>query len=168
MFRRAAGTTAVALSLAGLLVLGTPSQALAADLTAAISVDVFSTDPHKSYAANDYLLLANVYESLYGHDEKGKLIPTLATGVEIKDMGLTYEFTLRPNVRFHNGNVLTAEDVRFSWQRAVEPARGLLIHRVGRYRVDGVGRHTSEHLCEQARRIRCLSALEHEATHQRG
>ena len=123
-FRRAASATAAALSLAGAFALGAPSSALAApDITAAISVDVFSTDPTKFFAANDYLLMANVYESLYGHDEKGNLIPTLATGVEVKDDGLTYEFTLRPNVKFHNGDPFTAEDVRFSWQKAVDPVR---------------------------------------------
>ncbi len=31
--------------------------------------------------------------------------------------GLTYEFTLRPNLKFHNGDPCTAEDVRFSFQR---------------------------------------------------
>ena len=123
--QRAAGAVTATLSLAGALVLGAPGTALAAppDVTAAISVDVFSTDPTKFFAANDYLLMANVYESLYGHDEKGNLIPTLATAVEVKDDGLIYEFTLRPNVKFHNGNAFTAEDVRFSWQKATDPVR---------------------------------------------
>jgi peptide/nickel transport system substrate-binding protein len=120
--------TSVAMSLAGALAVGIPATALAAlaahpNITAAISVDVFSTDPTKFFAANDYLLMSNIYESLYGHDEKGNLVPTLATGVEIKDDGLTYEFTLRPNVKFHNGNPFTAEDVRFSWQKAIDPVR---------------------------------------------
>ncbi len=124
LLRSAAGTTATVLSVAGALSFGAPSLALAApDITAAISVDVFSTDPTKFFAANDYLLMANVFESLYGHDEKGNLIPTLATGVEMKDDGLSYEFTLRPNVKFHNGNTFSAEDVRFSWQKAVDPVR---------------------------------------------
>jgi len=124
--RHAFGAIAGALSLAGALTLGSSGMALAAalpNITASISVDVFSTDPTKFFAANDYLLMGNVYESLYGHDEKGNLVPTLATAVEIKDDGLTYEFTLRPNVKFHNGNTFSAEDVRFSWQKAVDPLR---------------------------------------------
>ena len=119
------GASATLLALAGVLGMAEASKAWAAhpNVTAAISVDVFSTDPTKFFAANDYLLMANVYESLYGHDEKGNLVPTLATGVEIKDDGLTYEFSLRPNVKFHNGNPYTAEDVRFSWQKAIDPVR---------------------------------------------
>ena len=121
--RRAASTTTAALALAGALASASPAALAAPDVSAAISVDVFSTDPTKFFAANDYLLMSNVFESLYGHDEKGALIPTLATGVEIKDDGLTYEFTLRPNVKFQNGNAFSAEDVRFSWQKAVDPVR---------------------------------------------
>ena len=123
IFRRAASTTTAALALAGALASASPAALAAPDVSAAISVDVFSTDPTKFFAANDYLLMSNVFESLYGHDEKGALIPTLATGVEIKDDGLTYEFTLRPNVKFQNGNAFSAEDVRFSWQKAVDPVR---------------------------------------------
>ena len=111
-----------ALSLGMLVVYASAGPALAAsDVTAAISVDVFSTDPGKFFAVNDFLLIANVYESLYGHDENGKLVPTLASAVEIKDDGLTYEFALRPGVKFHNGDPFTAEDVRFSWKRATDP-----------------------------------------------
>lgn len=111
-----------ALSLGMLVVYASAGPALAAsDVTAAISVDVFSTDPGKFFAVNDFLLIANVYESLYGHDENGKLVPTLASAVEVKDDGLTYEFALRPGVKFHNGDSFTAEDVRFSWKRATDP-----------------------------------------------
>ena len=115
--------SALALSIGSLMAITAPAQAAVPDVTAAISVDVFSTDPTKFFAANDYLLMANVYESLYGHDEKGNLIPTLASAVVIKDDGLTYEFTLRAGVKFHNGTPFTAEDVRFSWQKAVDPVR---------------------------------------------
>ena len=100
--------SALALSIGSLMAITAPAQAAVPDVTAAISVDVFSTDPTKFFAANDYLLMANVYESLYGHDEKGNLIPTLASAVVIKDDGLTYEFTLRAGVKFHNGNPFTA------------------------------------------------------------
>ena len=50
--RRAPGAAAATLSIVGALASGVPSQALAApDVTAAISVDVFSTDPTKFFAA---------------------------------------------------------------------------------------------------------------------
>ena len=121
--RSATATLAAALSLASVLAFGAPGLALAAaDITAGISTDVFSMDPGKAFAANDNVLIYNVYESLFGHDEKGKVVPVLATAVDVKDAGLTYEFTLRAGVKFHNGDPFTAEDVRFSWMRAISPA----------------------------------------------
>src|SRR3546814_4834647 len=67
------------------------------------------------------MFFSNVFEGLYGHDLDGKLTPELAVSYEQSDDGLTYTFKLRPNAKFHNGDPLTAEDVRFSWKRSNDP-----------------------------------------------
>ncbi|HZK92329.1 MAG TPA: ABC transporter substrate-binding protein [Stellaceae bacterium] len=46
-----------------------------------------------------------------------KMGPSLAEKWEESEDGKTYEFTLRPNLKFHNGDPLTAEDVKFSFDR---------------------------------------------------
>jgi peptide/nickel transport system substrate-binding protein len=45
------------------------------------------------------------------------LAPSLAESWSISKDGLTYEFVLRKGVKFHNGDSLTAEDVKFSFER---------------------------------------------------
>jgi peptide/nickel transport system substrate-binding protein len=90
-------------------------------LTVAMPVDLTTTDPHRISAGSDDNMLAQVYETLYGIAIDGSLEPLLATSVDISDDGLTYDFTLRQGVRFHNGNEFTAEDVQYSWQRGVDP-----------------------------------------------
>jgi peptide/nickel transport system substrate-binding protein len=45
------------------------------------------------------------------------LAPSLAESWKTSPDGLTYEFTLRKGVRFHNGDPVTAEDVKFSFER---------------------------------------------------
>src|SRR3546814_18105703 len=40
---------------------------------------------------------------------------------DLPDDGLTCTFKLRPDVKFHNGDPRTAEDVRFSWKRSNDP-----------------------------------------------
>jgi len=45
------------------------------------------------------------------------LAPCLAESWSVSPDGLTYEFVLRRGVRFHNGDPLTAEDVKFSFER---------------------------------------------------
>lgn len=92
------------------------------DLVVAIPTDGISLDPHKSSTAADYPVLNNIFEGLYGHDENGNLVPFLAESVKVSPDALTYEFALRKNAKFHNGDPVTADDVRFSWQRAIDPA----------------------------------------------
>ena len=58
----------------------------------------------------------------------GKLVPSLADSWEVSPDGLTYTFKLHPDVKFHRteyftpSRTLTAEDVRFSFERMLDPA----------------------------------------------
>ncbi len=52
--------------------------------------------------------------------------PDLALGWTVSTDGLTYAFTIRPEARFHDGRPLTAEDVLWSWARALSPETGSL------------------------------------------
>lgn len=58
-------------------------------------------------------------ETLVALDAAGKAIPTLATSWQRKDL-LTWTFSIREKVKFHNGEVLTAEDVANSLNRAAK------------------------------------------------
>jgi len=70
-----------------------------------------SLDPHKAEAAATREILFNVFEGLYKPDSNGGLIPAVAENCVQSPDGLVYTFTLRENVKFHNGNTVTAEDV---------------------------------------------------------
>ena len=56
--------------------------------------------------------------------------PSLAESWSESEDGLTYEFKLRPNLKFHNGDPLTAEDVKFSFDRYKGAAASTLHERV--------------------------------------
>ena len=63
----------------------------------------------------------NVTESLITTMEDGSLEPNLLTALpEVSEDGMTYSFELLPDVKFHNGETLTAGDVVFSMMRAKE------------------------------------------------
>lgn len=83
-----------------------------------IQQDVDSLDPHKATAAGTKEILFNIFEGLVKPDENGDLMKALASDYTISEDGLVYTFTLREGVKFHNGNVVTAEDVKYSLDRA--------------------------------------------------
>lgn len=89
-------------------------------LNAAAEVDPVSLEPT---ASNFSSLEAydHVYESLTAYDEKMSVVPSLAEKWEISEDGKTYTFHLRPNVKFHNGQPLTADDVKYSLDYYLNP-----------------------------------------------
>src|SRR5215510_14257338 len=65
---------------------------------------------------------AIMYDSLVGFDlKKGGVGPGVAERWELSPDGLTWTFFLRPNQTFHNGDKLTAHDVKFSLERQMSP-----------------------------------------------
>ena len=72
-------------------------------------------DPWKSDAGDTAAIMMNVFEGLVSFNEDGDYIPGIANKWDISDDGLTYTFTLRDDVYFHNGNKLTMEDVIYSY-----------------------------------------------------
>lgn len=80
-----------------------------------------TADPHDSSAGTDQLYLAPLYNSLYHYDEKGNAVPSLAQSFEVSPDGMRIVLKLRPNVKFHNGDAMTAEDVKYSLERMLSP-----------------------------------------------
>jgi peptide/nickel transport system substrate-binding protein len=93
-----------------------PGPAGAAELRIGISGEVTSLDPHFLAAQPNLTVARHVFESLTDVDAQTRLIPGLAERWRAID-ALTWEFSLRRGVRFHDGSPLTAEDVAFSLAR---------------------------------------------------
>jgi peptide/nickel transport system substrate-binding protein len=65
----------------------------------------------------------DVHDYVIEQDVDGNLVPGLATEWESSEDGLTWKFTIREGVKFHNGDTMTAEDVAWSWNRVLfDPA----------------------------------------------
>ncbi|MGR3435718.1 MAG: ABC transporter substrate-binding protein [Shimia sp.] len=88
------------------------------DITVAIQLEPPNLDPTGGAAqAIDSVLYANVFEGLTRFTADGAVVPALAESWEIGEDGLTYTFTLREGVTFHDGTAMDAEDVKFSLDR---------------------------------------------------
>ena len=76
-----------------------------------------SLDPHKAVAAGTKEVMFNVFEGLMKVSSDGSLIPAVAEKYTISEDHLTYTFTIREGIKFHNGDAVTAEDVLYSIER---------------------------------------------------
>ncbi len=84
--------------------------------------DIFSLDMHRTTRTQDYIVGLNIFRSLYRWDASTNLpVLDLATKVETSDDGLTYTFSLRKDVFFHNGRPMTADDIIYSYERIMKP-----------------------------------------------
>jgi oligopeptide transport system substrate-binding protein len=63
-----------------------------------------------------------VFSGLVGLDAEQRLQAELAESWSISPDGTQYTFHLRPEARFHDGKPVTAQDVIYSWERALDPA----------------------------------------------
>jgi peptide/nickel transport system substrate-binding protein len=107
--------------LAAALALSFAGAADAQTLRARLNSDIRSTDPASSLRdENTDTVVQHMVEGLVAFREDASVAPLLADKVEVSEDGKTYTFTLREGVRFHNGAMLTSEDVLWSWKRYLE------------------------------------------------
>jgi len=69
-------------------------------------------------------LFPNIYDTLVFPNTKGDVTPCVAKDWTVSDDGLGYTFNLRDDVTFHNGDKLTASDVKFSMERLITMGEG--------------------------------------------
>ena len=86
-------------------------------LKAAFSADPAGFDPVRGPSGMSHVVIEQVYSTLMALDPDANPYPELAESYEASADGLEYTFKLRPGVTFHNGDELTAEDVKFSFDR---------------------------------------------------
>lgn len=86
------------------------------NLIVAIETEPVGLDPNLVTAFASHRILENIYDGLLRYDENMALVPNLAEKFELVDPQ-TIVFTLRNNVKFHDGTPMTIEDVLFTFDR---------------------------------------------------
>jgi len=86
--------------------------------------DLISLDPAVAYEFSGVLLAHNVYETLVKFEgaDLSTIKPSLAQSWDIKDSGASWDvtFKLKSGAKFASGNALSADDVVYSFQRAIK------------------------------------------------
>jgi len=104
---------------AAALVAGMGMAEAKTDIVVGMQLEPPHLDPTSAAAgAIDSVLYSNVFEGLTRFMSDGSVVPGLAQSWEISADGTVYTFKLRAGVRFHDGTDFTADDVKFSLDRA--------------------------------------------------
>ena len=77
-----------------------------------------SLDPQMASTQVEIIITGNAFEGLMRFDENGKPIPAASESYTVSDDGLVYTFTLRKDLKWSNGETLSAEDFIFGLERA--------------------------------------------------
>ena len=77
-----------------------------------------------------FMVLYALQDALIKPMPDNALAPSLAESYTASEDGLVYEFVLREGIKFHNGDPVTAEDVKFSFQRYRGASKDLMASRV--------------------------------------
>jgi len=86
--------------------------------------DLSGLDPQAEMSLAMYGVARSVYSTLVrlGYEGDLDVYPDLAESWDVSDDGLSYTFHLRQGVKFHTGQEVTAEDVKFTFERLYDPA----------------------------------------------
>ena len=83
--------------------------------------DFMTLDPALAYDLTPWQVIQQIYEPLiaFNRDKIDEFVPQLADSWNISENGYTYTFHVRPDITFHEGQNLTAQDVAYTFQRGL-------------------------------------------------
>ena len=86
-----------------------------------------SLDPQRTDGTLTFQVCKSIYDTLAEPEKgSGKLVPALAESWNVSEDGLTWTFSLRKGVKFHNGDTLTSADVKATFERILDKESGSL------------------------------------------
>ena len=113
-------------------------------------------DPHLAQDSTSAEFIVEIFSGLVALDQSLQIVPDLAESWEVGSDGTVYTFKLRQNAKFHDGKPVTAKDVKFSFERAADPATGSLV--ADTYLGDIVG--VNDKLEKRAQEIRGVEVID--------
>ncbi|MCI1965923.1 MAG: peptide ABC transporter substrate-binding protein [Oscillospiraceae bacterium] len=100
---------------------GEESAAQSKNLTVNVGAEPDSIDPALNTSVDGFIYIEHAFEGLTKVDKDGKIAKGQAKDIEVSDDGLTYDVTLRDDIKWSDGKDVTAQDFVYAWQRIVDP-----------------------------------------------
>jgi len=90
-------------------------------ISVGLNTDLTAVDPHTSVAVVNAIVLNHVFEPLLAYGANLEILPVACESWQSSDDYKVYTFKLMKGKLFHNGREMTAEDVKFSLERIMDP-----------------------------------------------
>ena len=87
-------------------------------------IDPLTLDPALVGDATSHDFILQIFSGLVTLDDNLQPVADIAKSWTISSDGTVYTFTLKPGVKFQDGRAVTANDFKYSWERACNPATG--------------------------------------------
>lgn len=122
------------LAVAVMVAAGCTATAGASELRVGFSTDALTLDPANHRNRETETIIRNLYDGLLTRNSRMQIVPEIAESYKQVDT-TTYEFKLRQGISFHDGSAMTAEDIKFTFDRLTQekamdgqtsPRKGLL------------------------------------------
>ena len=81
---------------------------------------IHNIDPQLANNETEFQIVYNTFEGLFKYNEKSEIVNGVVDSYKVKNNGLTYEFKLKSDIKWANGEPLTAYDFEFGFRRAVD------------------------------------------------
>lgn len=93
----------------------------AADINACIGPEPETLDPALNKSVDGACYAIHAFEGIYKFNSENEAVTGQAEKVEVSEDGLTWDITLRDDIKWSDGKDVTVDDFIFSWQRAASP-----------------------------------------------
>lgn len=90
-------------------------------ITISSPAPISTLDTTQTTDKNTFTTVQQLFEGLMRFDEESQPIPGTAESVTVSEDGLVYDFKIREDAKWSNGEALTAKDFDYSWKRLVNP-----------------------------------------------
>lgn len=102
-----------------------PESGRGGSIVVARTYDGDSLDPHRTARTDEFF--RNLYDPLVARNPQFEFEGVVSESWEVSEDGLEYRFKIRDGMTFHDGSPVTAQDVKYTWDRASNPADPSLV-----------------------------------------
>lgn len=86
-----------------------------------VYADPPTLDPHLVVDGTSFGIVVELFSGLVSLNDQLQIVPELAESWQVLENGTVYEFRLKPDIKFSNGDPVTAQDFKWSMERAARP-----------------------------------------------